>query len=87
MHKGQTLVRSARELNKVKAVALETLAEKLTVVGSEAAVLELDAVDFDAQAERRVCDASADGVGDLKDDAGAVFERAAVLVSSFVGSR
>lgn len=85
VREGELLVRAARQLNVIKTVLLELLAQRSAVLWAEAALLELDAVELDAQAEGgAVFDAWLDGVGDFKDDARAVEEGAAVVVRTLV---
>ena len=87
MGEGQALIGAAGELDEVKfAVVLERAAQVAALVGGEAAGLELDAVEFDAEEEAGGGgEFGADGLGDLKDQAGAVGEAAAVAVGAFVG--
>nr|POE75591.1 nmra-like family domain-containing protein 1 [Quercus suber] len=79
VHERQALVRAAAELDEVEAVLLEQRAHLLGLVGAEAVVLELDAVELDGQDEVGV-GARAHRLPDLEDEARAVLERAAVLV-------
>lgn len=82
------LVRAARQLDPVEASALELRAQVATVLGREPSVLELDAVELDAQAERSVRHAPPDLLRDLDDDPSPVDNRlAAVLVRPLVRRR
>lgn len=85
--KRQSLVCAARKLNPVKAVLLELCAENFAVLNRETTLLELGAVEFDANAKRLVGNASANSICDLKDDSCPVRQRAAVLVCPQVGRR
>ena len=83
VRKRQLFISPAAELDEVKVVGLELRAQGFALFGVEALVLELDAVDFDAEDEG-FRDALLDLVCDFHGQAGAVLEGAAVLVRAFV---
>ncbi|KAI6754483.1 hypothetical protein HG530_012235 [Fusarium avenaceum] len=68
---GKALICATRELDEVEAVGLELLAKKLAVVGGKAAILKLNTVDLDGQAEG-LGNTGANGICDLEDDASTV---------------
>ena len=80
---GEFLVGAAAQLDEVEVVGFEAGAEGFTFFGFKALVLELDAVDFDAEDEG-FGDALLDFVGDFHDYAGAILEVAAVFIGTFV---
>ena len=86
MLESELLVRAAGQLDIVKAVLLEQLAQVPAVLGREAAVLELDAVELDADG-KGLGDAFPDGVVDFDNDARAVPQGASVVVRPLVGCR
>ena len=81
--KGQLLIRAARELDEIDGVRLEPGAQLAALVDVEPFLLELDAVDLDADAEA-ARHALLDRPDDLEDDARPVLERAAILVGALV---
>lgn len=79
------LVCSAAQLYEIKAVFFEAGAKLIGFFGFETTLLELDAVDLDAD-NGVFGDASADALGDFHDEAGAVGKGTTVLVGAFVGA-
>lgn len=82
----ELLERAAAELNEVKVAGFEVGAEGAAVGGVEAALLELDAVEFDAEDEGGG-NAVADCASDVKNNAGTVLEATAVFIYALVGRR
>ncbi len=84
---GQRLVCAAGEFDEIElAFVFERGAEIPALIRREAAILEFNAVEFDAKDEASGGgEFGADGLRDFEDDAGAVGEAAAVFVSAFVG--
>lgn len=78
------LVRAAAQLHEVEPVIFELTAEVPALGGVEAAFLELNAIDFDAEDESGRY-AVADRAPHLEDDARSVFQIASVLIGAFVG--
>lgn len=84
MRECQLLVCAAGKLNPVKVVLLKFDTKVFALFGGKATLLELYAVQLDAETEGLVRDASADGIGDLEDESCTVEQRAAVFVGSLV---
>ena len=81
---GEFFVGSAAKLDEIEVVGFEAGTELFGFFGVEPALLELDTIDFDADDEG-FRDAGVDAFGNFHDNAGAVGERAAVFVGTFIG--